>query len=182
MHIFRKSSIENLSSESVNDKVFLLSYRAATNLPIGSNYSDYYKFVTFEEEIPSINELSENILTNKFKVSLSNIKTIKYDYENTFKYNSFYEDATEYYHIDSFSDYAVAKRQTGKYQKGILLRSPSKDKNYGFCFIKENHVEAYGNQFKNDTDDQIVQDIMPCIIIDLKKSEDLVKANIDFDF
>lgn len=172
------------------DKVFLLSYRACKKTHLGD---DLYKrdntgfsCMTEEKLAPILekeNSFVDNELIPSFGISTSDVQYIKFDEDRN--KNRIYDDSNELCQTDLYSDYAFeSKKALPPSSVGdceFLLRSPDTENLTGYNTCTFGKVNNYGGQYE-DGNFEVIDDILPCIILCLSENKNIVKPNKDFDF
>lgn len=175
-------------SDDTEDKVFLLSYRAAIKTPIGnesffkSGASQGKEYILREGEpwVEKANEFVDQVLIPSLGLNASDVLFDPYKLEG-----HLYEDTCGLISSDYYSDYFLrltkAKGWTDFQSGRSLLRSPDAgvSTGYNICYMGE--ADPHGNQFQNGKFD-VINDIIPCVILCLSGNEGVVYPDEEFDF
>lgn len=174
------------STENTEDKVFLLSYRACKNSHLGEDlYGRKESGIAsmtrtkLEPIIERENSIIDNELIPSLGLDVSEVAHFEFDDERN--KNRIFEDLSEFCCTDLYSDYAFELIKSKSYQKGALLRSPDTENITGYNTFREGKVYSFGGQFKKGKFD-IINDVLPCIIICLDGNEDIIIRDEGFDF
>ena len=176
-------------TENLKDKIFLLSYRAAKKTHLGDNFHfDTICRTPSSSMQPIINEensIVENELLPSLGIDQSELEICDYNAPT----NGLYEDSSELCWSDIYSDYSFSLTKVRSYNKeglkiyheGVLLRSPDPEDITGYNTCINGKVVDYGGQYE-DGNFNVINDIVPSVIVCFKGNDEIIKPDDEFDF